>query len=114
MKIIFVPLYMPVPYAGATPAPYLSSKVDAYERKLVALSPVVARSEAMVLLPALDGRFVDQRPVRAYSVFGDVDAIVSMTLKHYDLPRVHYSEDGFLYVGKLDDLGEVESREVKL
>lgn len=114
MKTVFIPLYMPVPYSGATPQPYQSSIVDGFERKLVAIFPGVIRTEVMRLLPSVDGRFVSQQPARAYQWAGDADPVLSLSLKQFTLPSVSFAdEDGFLYSAKLDDLGEVEYREVK-
>lgn len=115
MKTLLLPVYMPVAYSGATPQPYQSSIVDGFERKLVSISTFVMRQEAMRLLPSVDGRFVSQQLVKAYSFSGKMEDVLTLAIKTFSLKSASFlDDDGFAYSVILDELGEVECREIAL
>lgn len=91
MKLVtlLVPAYQPRPYEGATPTPYQSGTVDAFENALVLLSPLVVRQPNGVRLYPDGGRWVKQEIVTPYqllvepedTVLGDVILLVLKTFK---------------------------------
>lgn len=100
---LLVPAHMPAPYPGATPTPYGSQKVDAWEREIAQLSPLVIRNaQTARLTPALDGRFVSAQTVTLYDFeLPDGDAaltnaadIIASALKAFNLEKITVIFDG--------------------
>lgn len=101
MKIatILVPAFLPRPYPGATPAPYLSGTVDKFERALACMSPLVVRHTCTRLLPDPAGRFAHPEIASAYDVMFDPETqtiaeVIDLTLKSFGLESVTVICDG--------------------
>lgn len=94
LATLLIPAYLPRAYVGATPAPYQSGTVDAFEKGLAALSPLVVRHANVVRLksdPA--GRFVNQEIVTEYDLMWDAatDSLgqaIALSLKSFNLNDV--------------------------
>lgn len=91
---MMIPAYLPRPYAGATPTPYMSNTVDGFERELVKLTGYLIRhGNTTRLVPDPHGRFVGQQIVTRYDLMIDNtdtkmgDAIV-LALKSFGLEKV--------------------------
>jgi len=91
---LLIPAYLPRAYASATPAPYQSSTIDAFERELVKISPFVIRNpNATRLLGDEMARFVHQQIVMRYDIMVDPestslgDAVV-LALSTFKLEKV--------------------------
>jgi len=88
---LLVPAYLPRAYVGATPTPYQSGTVDAFERALVKLCPAltVRHHNSTRLHHDPEGRFVAQQIVTRYDVqidptttqLGDVIDLALATFK---------------------------------